>query len=206
MRPVIPNAGEDASYEFRIRKGSLQGNRPAGISHSLDGRGRINTIGGRLVNESQPNPVYVLAVGVYYFQAQAFEVKRLAHRGHVTKLIDDQPGHGGEVVRFELLVIEKLDFSDLRAAVDQIGSIFRLDYRYGGGALIFVFDLAEDLLDNILKGHKSRDSAVFINDNRNLNLCLLHVFEQFANGLALGHKVSWAHAPCYAHRHFLGIA
>src|SRR6185369_3641474 len=125
MRPVIPNAGEDASYEFRIRKGSLQGNRPAGISHSLDGRGRINTIGGRLVNESQPNPVYMLTVGVYYFQAQAFEVKRLAHGGNVTKLIDDQACHGSEVVGLEFLIVEKLDFSDLRAALDQIGSIFR---------------------------------------------------------------------------------
>ena len=54
--------------------------------------------------------------------------------------------------------------------------------------VIFVGDLPDDLLQDVLDGDESRGPAVLVDHDREMNLQRLHLLEQLVNRLALGHE------------------
>ncbi len=57
--------------------------------------------------------------------------------------------------------------------------------------VVFVFDLADDLFDQILDCHKTINAAIFINHQRHMPPLCLHLGQQHANGHAGRHKQQW---------------
>src|SRR5262245_13278973 len=111
----------------------------------------------------------------------------------MAELTYDQARNRLEVVGLDLLVVKQLDFPDFRARINQVRAVIGSHYRIGS-RLVQVFDLAEYLLDYVFDGDETGHAAVFIDDHRDLNLCLLHILERRANRLALGNKVRGPHA------------
>ena len=102
-----------------------------------------------------------------------------------------QPGDRRKVVRLDLHPKQPLDFSDLNSTENFIGAIAR-----GNNLLcvfaadVFVFDLAHNLFEDVFDGYQAGDAAVLIDHHRQINVRLLHFFEQLGHRLGFRHKVN----------------
>ena len=54
--------------------------------------------------------------------------------------------------------------------------------------VVFVADLADDLLEQILDRDQARRAAVFVDDDRELGLLALELLQQLRHALGLGHE------------------
>src|SRR5947207_153160 len=56
--------------------------------------------------------------------------------------------------------------------------------------VVLVTDLPDDLLDEIFDGHEAARAAVLVDDDRDVDLALLHVAQELVDGLRLGDELS----------------
>ena len=57
---------------------------------------------------------------------------------------------------------------------------------------MLVADLSDDFFHQVFDGHQAGHSAVFVHDNGHADIVLLHLAQQIADQLALGHKIDIA--------------
>src|SRR5262249_27976719 len=55
--------------------------------------------------------------------------------------------------------------------------------------LVLVFDLSDNLFDQVLYGDQAGQPAVLVDDNRHRRLGLLHLWQQFVDRLGLRHEI-----------------
>ena len=77
----------------------------------------------------------------------------------------DQPAHSVEFVVGEFAVKELVEVLDRGQCLDQeVTAGQRLDIAVFLD-IVFVFDIADDLLQNVLNRHQARHAAVFVDDD-----------------------------------------
>src|ERR1044071_4391604 len=162
------------------------------VPESFLGRRRGGMICG-LIQRPQADAADALAVGFDYFKLQPLELDFFARRRDMAEHLDEQARDGREVVGFNFSVEYQLDLFDFGAAIDQIGAVFVGEDVVIAERAVFVFDLAENLFDDVFNRHQARHAAVFVYGDGNLHLGLLHIFEQRLNGFALRHEIGRAH-------------
>ena len=75
---------------------------------------------------------------------------------------------------------------EIGVAVEDVGGVALLhDVRL----LVLIADLADDLLDQVLDGHQAGHAAVFVGHDRQPDVVLLHLAQQFAAQLGFGNEV-----------------
>src|SRR5438876_2380683 len=122
----------------------------------------VNRLSDRLpLRELDAQPDDACPVGFKHLDVEARVFELLPRGGHATQESFDKPRDCRAVVAFELLPRYFLQAVDLRAAPEYVAArILFDDFTYFG--LIFVADLAHDLFEQVLDGHKAGDSAEFI--------------------------------------------
>ena len=99
-----------------------------------------------------------------------WKVKACFSSGNRLRLVDDQPGDGGRLVVRQRPVKRPVEVADRHRAVDDdraVGLLLdALDID-----VMFVGDLADDLLDDVLQRHQAFDLAIFVDDDREMRSC-----------------------------------
>src|SRR5262245_7749910 len=133
-------------------------------------------------------------VGIDYFEAQPAEPYLFADRGQVAELVDDQAGDRGEIVsgQFDVEPAFNLAYLHVAARDNALGLLDDVGLVGARLRLVFVFDLSDDLFDQVFDGDQAGQPAVFIDDDRHRRLGLLHLRQQFVDGLGFGHEVGRA--------------
>src|SRR5438034_3564331 len=110
-------------------------------------------------------------VGIADLYVEAAKLQLLAWLWHIAGLACDKTGDGRVIVILEIKVKEALDVVDLGRADNVIVAAFSLDDLYDLFAVdVLVFDLADDLLENVLDRDKAGDAAVFVDDDGDLDV------------------------------------
>src|SRR5688572_6940246 len=93
----------------------------------------------------------------------------IADLRHTAGLGCDQSGDRGVIFVLELGLEEPLDLIDLGRAKNIPVTVLAIDYLNDLFLLnIFILDLADDLLENVLDSNEAGDAAVFVDDDRYL--------------------------------------
>ena len=58
---------------------------------------------------------------------------------------------------------------------------------------MFINDLADQFFETVFKRYDARKGTIFIGDDGEVVLGVLHLAHQFRHRLCLGHDVCWAH-------------
>src|SRR5258708_10163497 len=70
------------------------------------------------------------------------------------------------IIRFRQAQVElSIDVANGKVAVDSVASVRLLDDLARGALVVFVADVADDLLEQILQRHQPFDAAMFVNHN-----------------------------------------
>src|SRR5688572_24170492 len=129
-------------------------------------------------------------VGFEDFDVEPAQVEPRARRRDAPRLVDDEARDGREVVVLDFEAEQALYLPDLGRAEHIEVAVVRLDDLDNLLALdVLVLYLADDLFEDVLDGQQARKSPVLVYDERELDVHLLHLFEQLVHGLRLGHEV-----------------
>ena len=129
---------------------------------------------------------------IEHLHDQALKVQLLARCGHFAKLGVKKAAErierfvGGECRAEHLAhVVER------RARVKHVRAVGLLPEQRLFARVVFILDLADDLFQNIFDGHQPGHAAVFIHDNRYVDMALLQFLEQVAHALGFRNKIGW---------------
>ena len=134
-----------------------------------------------------PDPHFVHAAPIHLenLHAQAVDVDALADRRHSAEVRHQEAADRLEPFALDLDAQALRDFVDVHFAVEHEPAATLVDDRLRLH-VVLVPDLADDLLEHVLDRDQSGRAAVFVDDNRDLRLLPLELFEQLGNPLALG--------------------
>src|SRR5215475_1239141 len=89
---------------------------------------------------------------------------------------------------------ETLDLADLNRGPYLVTAAAAFDYLFELFTRnVFVFDLTDNLFENVFHRYKTTHTAVFVDDHRELDVSFLHLFQQIGNGLGFGNEINVAH-------------
>ena len=118
----------------------------------------------------------------------------LTGEGHASFLRDHKAGNGAEVVICDLHRKEFLNLTDFNAAEDLVSAVInRHDFFHFLAADVFIFDLADDFLEDVFHRDQAGDAAVFIDHNGHINMRLLHFAQQLIDRLGFRHCIERPH-------------
>ena len=113
----------------------------------------------------------------------------VAAGGHAADFVHGQAAERGEVLVFDVVVVEDLHFlhkvGDRHAALDEEGAVGAGDYL---GLFVFVLfrNVAHHALHQVVEGDDAFHVAVFVDDEAELFLLFLEEFQHFACVYAVG--------------------
>jgi DNA-binding NtrC family response regulator len=131
---------------------------------------------------------HAAALGIEHLHVQAVDVEGLPYRGDVPEVTQEKTADRLESFALDRHMQPLGNFVDVCRPAEHERAPDFLNDRLGLD-VIFVANLAENLLDQVLEGHESGGAAVFVDDDGALNALVLELPEQFADELGLGHKV-----------------
>src|SRR5215204_3835193 len=132
------------------------------------------------------------ALNLEHLERQRVDLDRLSDVRHPSELGQQIPANCFEPLALDLDVQPIAHFVDAdlsaedKRAIPLVSDRFTLD-------VVFVTDLANDLLEQVLNGDEPGRSAVLIDDNGHLRLPALHLLEQLGYTLALRHEMRRPH-------------
>src|ERR1044072_7987219 len=158
--------------------------------NKLFGCGRVAL----LLRAAEAQAAYAALVCFEDFYVQkATKGQAVAGCGDAARLVYDEARDGREVVVFDFEPEEALYLPDLRRAehvvVAAVG-LYYLDYILA--LYVLVLYLADYLFQDVFAADEAREPAVLVNDERELHVGLLHLFQKLVHGLRLGHEVCGA--------------
>src|SRR5215813_2780511 len=158
---------------------------------SFNGVGLLVRRLSRLLNSDARDATFV---GLDHFKTQSAERYLFADGGQVAELIDDQTGDRGEIVGGQFDVESAFDLGDFDVAARDyaFGLVDYIGFRLLRLRLIFVFDLSDDLFDQVFDRDQACQSSVLIDDDRHRRLGFLHLGQQLVNRLGFRHEVGRA--------------
>src|SRR5690606_17775150 len=109
--------------------------------------------------------VYTAAVGVEHAEAEAVDLGDFVALGQVAEGAHHQARDGVELIVGEGAVEELVEAVDGRQRLDQEVAAGQRPNVAVFLDVVFVLDVADDLLEHILDGHQARHAAVFVDDD-----------------------------------------
>ena len=117
----------------------------------------------------------------------------LAHRGNVPEMAEDEATDGVEIAVFGQVRAQSLvDFVDSHAGLNFGRVIVDALDAFDQVLVVFVDDLADDLLQNVLDRDQARHAAEFVQHHGHVIAILLKLLQQFVQTLCLGDEVGGA--------------
>src|SRR5699024_567717 len=120
------------------------------------------------------------------FGACATEWDPTQDEGHKTT-------HGLHIVHLQIALGEQLgELAQRKTCGDPDPTVLEPLHR-GDLVVVLVGDLTDDLLDDVFQGDQARSAAVLVDGDRHVVALLLHLPQQFIDGLAVGHVLCRTH-------------
>src|SRR5450432_253005 len=129
------------------------------------------------------------AVGAQDAKAQAFEHRSFPALWQAAKSAQHQSANRVEFVVLELRGEMRIEVGNLRLrlyapAAAGLGD----DVVFALVKVVFVVDVADDLLQNVFDRHESRYAAVFVDDDRDMVAIGAELAQKYVEALTLGHE------------------
>ena len=131
-----------------------------------------------------------LFVGLENLDGKPATFEHLAGFRNVADFTCNQSGNRREIVVFDFQTEQPLDFADFGRAENVVITFVRafdnLDDFFVLG--VFVLDFADNFFDDVFDRDESGDAAVFVDDDGELNVARLHIFQKLSDGFCFGNK------------------
>src|SRR5690606_31297499 len=132
--------------------------------------------------------VYTAAVGVEHAEAEAVDLGDFVALGQVAEGAHHQARDGVELIVGEGAVEELVEAVDGRQRLDQEVAAGQRPNVAVFLDVVFVLDVADDLLEHILDGHQARHAAVFVDDDGHVAVVGAELAQQHVEALGLRHE------------------
>src|SRR5690606_14792155 len=133
-------------------------------------------------------------VGLDHLDVEPAKRKFFTDLWYVADIARDEAGDRREIFVLKLKAEKMFDLVDLCRAKDVVISIRRFDYLDDlFGLRILIFDLTDDLLEDIFNADQAGYSAVFIDHDGDLRVIKLKYLQQFVGRLCLRHEKRRTH-------------
>src|SRR5271170_2125796 len=130
------------------------------------------------------DPITLLA---QHFEAEAVKAEGLARLRNRARLMNDEPRHRGGFVVGQIPTHRPIELADGRRAVDHDRTVPLLAHALHGH-VVLVANIADDLLDDVLKRYQPLYDAVLVDDQRRVHLAAKERLQLVAKGRRLGNE------------------
>ena len=137
-------------------------------------------------------------VGFLHFEPNSLGVVLLPLAGDPAKHRGDKTGHGGGLFAVQPDVKQVLNLLDRRIPRNEVGTVGVPGQRRILRDLVFVMDLACNLLQDVLDGHQPGHSSVLIDHNGHVGGLPLQFRQQLGNPFGFGNELDWPHQALQA--------
>jgi hypothetical protein len=148
-----------------------------------------------VVEAAHPDARDAALLRVDHFDVEAVDFEVLAHCRHAPKPRQQIAAHGFEAVAVDGDLHQVGHLVHVHAAAQQEPAVAFFDDPFDLD-VVFVADLADDLLEQVLDGDQARRAAVFIHHHRDLHAAALEFLQEIGNALGLGHEMRRPHQRC----------
>ena len=114
------------------------------------------------------------------------EGEDLSHFGDGARLVDDEAGDRRRLLVRQLPAHDAVQIADRHRAFDGDGAVRILTHTEGDG-VVFVGNVADDFFEDILERDETEDDAIFIDDEREVNLALQKGLKLVLQACRVGH-------------------
>src|SRR5512139_66817 len=126
-------------------------------------------VGGRLVlRRGDAHGFHAAPVGAHDAELESVQLDRLATAWQPAEMLRDQPGDGVDGLVGKRGVEEFVELADARAPAHQELAVALAADVLLVLDVVFVVDLADDLLDHVLDGDQAGNAAVFVHRDRHV--------------------------------------
>ena len=126
------------------------------------------------------------AIGRFqHFELQPILFEDFTSLGNVSGQFADQSGNGRGVFLIRTNAQQLLDQVEVGVAVEDIRSVALF---HDFGLLVLVANLADNLFNQVFNGDQTADAAVLVDRDGHADVVALHLAQQIAAQLGLGHK------------------
>src|SRR5438874_5477679 len=149
-----------------------------------------------LIEELDLQALDARPVDVDDLEAQPIVEHLVARLGRPAERAEDESRNGVVVLLRQFLAELLVEIVDREGAVDSDAAVVEALDRLVG-QVVFVFDLAHDLLEEVLERDEALERAVFVDDDRHVLVRAPELREHGGEVLSLGDDVRLAHEPAY---------
>src|SRR5436190_23015133 len=127
-----------------------------------------------------------------HFQAEAVKIENLTHFRNHPGIMDDKAGNGGGLLIREVPIQGTIKVAQRHGAFHDIRPVgLRLDAR--GDEIMLILDIADNLLNDVLKGDEALHFAILVNNNGEMGLAPEERLELISERARIGHEPGRAH-------------
>src|ERR1700760_374326 len=107
---------------------------------------------------------------------------------------DDEPAQRLKIGIFRQLKSERaIEIGDGHAGVDLDGTVVDAVEVVGGGAFVFIGDVADDFFEDVFGGDEAGGAAVFVEDDGEVPLAVAEFAQEIAEGFGAGNEHGRSH-------------
>ena len=129
------------------------------------------------------------AVGTQYLKADAVDVDQLVAPGNMPRVIQDEAADRVARIAAELNTQRRIEVLDTGSRLDAVAPApIDLDVVRRFVKVVFVLDIADNLLEHVLDRNQAADPRVFINDDRHVIMRDAKLAQQDIEALRFGNK------------------
>src|ERR1035437_6399298 len=137
-------------------------NRKAASTCSVIGLGR----GIHILHSADKQRVQSATVSAQNLKAQAAKFNGFVAIGHPPQMIQDQTTHGMAVLVTEMGAEKRIKILDGRLRLDAVTPhVIKPDIVVGFIKIILVFDVTDDLFEDVFDGNQTANTRIFVDDH-----------------------------------------